>query len=242
MPERRKEKRPEAPDRRRFPRPPLWLNLLLLALGLAGIAFARYHRNRVETRFADVLTQQQRTPVDLREMKEELATMNLTRQELEKELEGRMSFVQSLKSENFYIAVDTGAKKLRFYYGDTVLREGDITVGESKTIKGPSDKSWTFVPVKGSFKVEGKVVDHSWQVPEWVYAMNNQPIPASRPTIPGGLGQYVLFLPDGYVIHTPPSEASPLKGAKPGSFMVSEDDMRAIWPRIHKDKTQVYIF
>ena len=242
MPERRKEKRPDAGDRRRFPRPPLWLNLLLLALGLAGIAFARYHRERVETRFADVLAQQQRTPVDLRQMKEELATMDLTRQELEKQLEGRMSFVQSLKSENFYLAVDTQGRKLRFYYGDTVLREGDITVGESKTIKAPNGKSWTFVPVKGSFKVEAKVVDHNWQVPEWVYAMNDQPIPATRPSIPRGLGQYVLFLPDGYVIHTPPSANSPLKGAKPGSFMVSEDDMRAIWPRIHKDKTQVYIF
>jgi hypothetical protein len=60
--------------------------------------------------------------------------------------------------------------------------------------------------------------------------------------IDGGLGQYVIFLGNGYVIHTPPSEESPLKGAKPGSYMVSDDVMRAIWPRIHKGKTPVYIF
>lgn len=242
MPERRKEKRPDAPDRRRIPRPPLWLNLLILALGLAGVVFARYHRERLEVRFSDVLTQQQRTPTDVRAIKEELAQMDLNRQELERELQGRMSFVQQLKSENFYLAIDTQAKKLRFYYGDSILREGDITVGERKTIEAKDGKSWTFIPLKGAFPVESKVVGYTWKIPEWVYAMNGQPAPASPPSVEGGLGKYVLFLPNGYVIHSPPAENSPLKGAKPGSFMASEDDLRAIWPRIHKDKTQVYIF
>ena len=204
--------------------------------------FARFHRERVETRFADVLKQQERTPEDIAKMKEELAAMDLTRQELAAELEGRMKFVESLKSENFYIAVDTEAKKLRFYYGDTVLREGDVVVGEQTTIEGPEGKSWTFIPLKGSFPVEGKVVDHPWKVPEWLYVMNKQPVPANRPTIPRGLGRYVIFLPNGYVIHSKPAEESPLDGAKPGSFMASEDDLRAIWPRINVGKTQVYFF
>ncbi|HUP49438.1 MAG TPA: hypothetical protein VNA04_11675 [Thermoanaerobaculia bacterium] len=242
MPERRKQKRPDAPDRRRLPRPPLWLNLLVLFLGVAGVFVARLHRERLEERFADVLVQQQRTPAEIAAMKEELAAMDLTRQELERELEGRMQFVESLKSENFYLAVDTQAGKLRFYYGDTVLREGDITVGEQKSIEGAGGKSWTFIPVRGAFPVDAKMAGHRWEVPEWVYAMNNQPVPASRPTIEGGLGRYVILLPNGYVIHSPPSPKSPLQGAKPGSFMAAEDDLRAIWPRIHKDKTQVYIF
>ena len=203
---------------------------------------ARFHRERVETRFADVLTQQERTPEDIAQLKEELAAMDLTRQELAAELEGRMKFVESLKSENFYIAVDTEAKKLRFYYGDTVLREGDVVVSEQTTIEGPEGKSWTFIPLKGSFPVEGKVVDHPWKVPEWLYVMNKQPVPANRPTIPRGLGRYVIFLPNGYVIHSKPAEESPLDGAKPGSFMASEDDLRAIWPRINVGKTQVYFF
>ncbi len=52
----------------------------------------------------------------------------------------------------------------------------------------------------------------------------------------------MLFLPNVYAIHTPPSEDSPLEGPKPGSFMVSEADLAAIWPRINKDKTLVYIY
>lgn len=228
-------------ERRRFPRPPLWLNLLLLLLGVAGMLVARQHRERVSNQFAHVIAAEQRTPADVRKIKEELAEMDLTREALKSELEGRMKFVSSLKSEDFYISVDTQRRKLRFYYGDTVLREGDITLGEAREIKS-GDKNWTFVPVKGAFPVEGKVIDHAWRIPEWVYAMNGQPVPESLPDITGGLGKYVLFLPNGYVIHTPPAEGSPLQGAKPGSIMASESDLSAIWSRIHRDKTHVYIY
>ncbi len=204
--------------------------------------FGKFHRENVEKRYSHVLTQQQRTPADAKKMKEELAELDLNRGALEQELDGRMKFLKSLKSENFYLSVDTGAKKLRFYYGDSILREGDIEIGEAKTIEGEGGKTWTFVPLKGAFKVDGKIVGHRWQVPEWVYAMNGQKAPASPPVVEGGLGKYVIYLPNGYVIHSPPGDGSPLKGPKPGSIMASEDDLRAIWPRIHKDQTQVYIF
>lgn len=241
MSERRDEYKPGVPDRRSFPRPPLWLNLLLLILGIAGVIFARQHREKVSTRFASVIAEEARTPADVKKIKEELAEMDLTREQLQKELEGRTKIMTGLKSEDFFLSVDTRARKFRFYYGDSILREGDVTIGESKTVQS-GDKTWTFVPVKGAFAVDAKVVGHDWEVPEWVYAMNGQPVPEQRPAIPNGLGRYVLFLPNGYAIHTPPSEASPLKGAKPGSFMVSEADLAAIWSRINKGKTQVYIY
>jgi hypothetical protein len=241
MSDRRNSDRPGGHDRRTFPRPPLWLNLLLLILGIAGIVVARQHRERISTQFADVITAQARTPADVRKMKEELAEMDLARGQLEQELQGRMKFVSSLKSENFYLSVDTKGRKLRFYYGDTVLRQADLVVGEQRTVEA-GGKKWTFVPIKGAFSVEAKIVSYDWHVPEWVYAMNGQPVPPQRPTIDGGLGEYVIFLGNGYVIHTPPPAGSPLQGAKPGSYMVAEDVLRAIWPRIHKGKTPVYIF
>jgi hypothetical protein len=202
---------------------------------------ARHHREVVSRTFAHVIAEEALTPADVRAAKEQLAEMDLTRGTLEKELEGRMKFVSSLKSENFYLSIDTRARKLRFLYGDTVLREADITIGESRNV-ATADKSWTFVPVKGAFTVDGKAVQHPWRIPEWLYAMRGEPVPAERPTIAGALGRYVLFIGNGYVIHSPPSADSPLQGAKPGSYMVPEDVLAAIWPRIQSGKTQVYIF
>jgi hypothetical protein len=242
MPERRNHERPGAPERRSFPRPPLWLNLAILLLGIAGVVFARYHRERVSSRYSEVIAREARTPADVKKLKAELAELDMNRAELQRELEGRMKFVSSLKSENFYLSVDTKERKLRFYYGDSVLREADITLGESKAIQAPGGKSWTFAPLRGAFAVQAKLVGHDWKIPEWAYVMKGEAPPASRPAVPNGLGKYVIVVRDGYVIHSPPSEASPLQGPKPGSFMVSEADLAAIWARIHTGKTQVYIY
>jgi hypothetical protein len=227
-------------ERRSFPRPPLWLNLLLLAVGIAGILYARDHRERVASEYAGVIAEQASTPADLRKMKDDLAAMDLTREALQHELEGRMKFAASLKSENFYLSIDSRARRLRFYYGPTVLRDAEVTLGDARTVKA-GEKSWTFSPLKGAFRVQGKLVDYAWPVPEWLYAMQSKPVPDPRPVVPNGLGAYVILLPNGYAIHSPPAAGSPLQGPKPGSFMVPEDVLKAIWPQIHEG-TQVYIF
>lgn len=202
--------------------------------------YARQHREQVSKEFARVIAEEARTPADVRKVKEELAEMDLSSEQLRQQLEGRAKFVTSLKSEDFYLSIDTSQRKLRFYYGGVVLREADLVIGESQTIAGDG-KQWTFIPLKGAFPVEAKLVDYPWRVPEWVYVAKKEHIPAERPVVANGLGKYVIFLPNGYAIHTQPSADSPLQGAKPGSYMVSEDVLRAIWPRIHKG-TQVFIF
>lgn len=240
--DRRSEPRPDSSDRRGFPRPPLWLNLLILGLAVAGIAFAQWHRSSVERQYSDVLTRQQSSPQEVNQIKEELAKMDLTREELQRELDARLKQMEQLESENFYLSVDTEAKKLRLMYGDTVLREGDIQLGAGRSVATPDGaKSWTFIPVKGSFHVEGKIADHEWRIPEWQYVINQEPIPENRPVVKHGMGEFVIQLPNGYAIHSEPDPDSPLKGPKPGSIMASESDLRAIWPRITKG-TNVFIF
>lgn len=241
--DRRHDRREGDPDRRSFPRPPLWLTLTLVLIGSLGLLLVQLHRKRVEQRFASVLTERARTPAEVNRMKSELAEMDLTREALERELEGKLKLAKSLRSENFFISIDTGARRLRFYYGDKILREAPVAVGAGGTFTTVDGKrSWTFVPLKGAFPVEAKFVGLTWQVPEWVYAMKKQPAPPNRPALEGGLGRYVVDLGNGYVIHSPPVEGSPLQGAKPGSFMVEEEILRAIWPRIHSKKTPVYIY
>lgn len=240
--DRRSAPRADSADRRTFPRPPLWLNVAILLLAIAGIGLAQLHRKVVQRQFDDVLTEKLRTPQEVNGLKEELAKRNLSRDQLAQELQGRKLLLEQLDSNDFYLSVDTTAKKLRFHYGDTVLREADVQVGSQAVIEAPGGKTWTFIPVKGAFAIEGKVADHTWRIPEWVYLMRKEPVPGERPSIDGGLGKYVIQLPNGYVIHSPPVEGSPLDGPKPGSIMVNTDaDLRAIWPRVHKG-TKVYIY
>ena len=235
--------RPERKERRSFPRPPLWLNLSLLILAAATFAFAKLQRDVVDEKMAILFRPSPgASPQELNRIRDELSQMDLTRDQLAHELNARLQYAQSVNSEQFYIAVDTARHKFYFRLGNDIVREADAVIGEGKTIKSRGGKTWTFVPVKGAFTVAGMDTDYAWRVPEWIYAANNQPIPAERPSIANGLGNYVIVLQDSYVIHSPPPDASPLRGmAKPGSIMVPEADLAAIWPRIDK-QTRVYIF
>lgn len=241
MPERRNAHRPEAGDRRTFPRPPLWLNLLLLIIAAATFAYAKHQRDTLVAKTQILFRPSASSPADLDRMREELAQMDLSKQDLAKELDSRMQYLEMLQSEQFYISIDTAKKKFQFRLGKDVVRDGDVVVGESKTLSGTGGKTWTFTPLKGGFNVTDKDHDYSTQVAEWVYPLRGEPIPKERPTVKNWLGDYVIYLPNGYVIHSAPSKDSPLQGPKPGSLMVPAEDLAALWPRITKE-TRVYIF
>ena len=230
----------KSPDRRSFPRPPLWLNLLLLIVAVATFAYARYKHDDIERKSSVLFQKNENNPADLNRMRNELAQMDLDKQQLAKELDGRMQYLQSLEGEDFYISIDTATKKMQFRIGKDVVREAPVEIGDPKTLTADG-KTWTFSQLKGGVTVAGKDNSYDTPIPPWVYAMNQQPIPAERPTMHNWLGNYVIFLPNNYVIESTPPPASPLKGPKPGSFMVPEEDLAAIWPRI-TNQTRVYIF
>lgn len=238
--DRRTEQRDDDSDRRQLPRPPLWLNLLLLLLAIGVGAVAYVHRNSLEEQFSDVIRQRQVSPLEVNKIQSELAAMDLTEEQLRAELESRLEYQNQLETDDFYIAIDTEQKKLMFHYGDKILREAPVQIGKQLELSHGED-SWTFVPLKGAFEVTDKDYAARWKIPPWVFVMNGEEIPDELPLIDNGLGRYVIELPHDYVIHSEPAESSPLRGPKPGSFMVSEADLRAIWPRVEKG-TNVYIF
>lgn len=241
MPDRRHTARPGAAERRTFPRPPLWLNLLLLIVAVSMFAYARHQRDIIRTKTARLFAPTPSSPAELNRIRDDLAGMDLTKAQLAKQLDAKLAYLRVLQSNDFYLAVDTSKRKLYLRLGKDIVREADIQIGEGRTITA-SGHTWTFVPLRGDFNVTGKSTSYDWTVPEWLYAMNNQPVPASRPSIKNGLGNYVIFLPDNYVIHSPPPAESPLAGRpKPGSIMVPEADLAAMWPRITTN-THVYIF
>lgn len=228
-------------ERRSFPRPPLWLNLLLLLIAAALFVYGARQRTEIRQKTAKLFAQAPNSPAELNQIRDELSQMDLTRDQLARQLDDRMAYLQSLQGQEFYISIDTTKKTMQFRIGKDVVREAPVEVGAANTIATRDGRKWTFYPLKGGFNVTGTDSDYTAAVPPWVYALHNEPVPADRSVKKNWLGKYVIFLPNNYVIHSPPPPDSPLQGPKPGSFMVPEQDLAAIWPRISKD-TRVYIF
>ncbi len=184
-------------------RPALWLNLIVLSAGLAALAGARQHRMRLDTKFERIVQTHAASPYPIAKIRSDLASMDLTRESLDRELKERLAMASGFEAAEFYLTIDRTNGRLRLQYGPETVRETDVIIGQQS------------VPLKAALTVTGTLVDQPW-------------------------GKYVIVLPNGYVIHSPPPPG-PLTGVKPGSFMIAEDEMRAIWPRISAT-TRVYIY
>ncbi|MEP6471871.1 MAG: L,D-transpeptidase [Acidobacteriota bacterium] len=226
--------------RRKLPRPGAGTLLFLFILvGVVG-ALAAVHRKALERDFAARVTLSRTTPDEIKRIRHELSDLELNEKELANALDARLKYLAAAKRNEFYIAIDTKKRGFSFHFADKTLRDAPVEVGPPRTILGGKRK-WTFAALTGAFSVGNKYEGGGWTVPEWVYRMNGTNPPKSPPTIRNGLGRYVIVLENQYVIHSPPPPDSPLKGAKPGSFMVPEADLAAIWKRVGPE-TRVYVF
>src|SRR5881394_3072858 len=118
-------------ERRSFPRPPLWLNLSLLVIAAATFAFAAFQRHEIDARTAALFQPNPSSPAELIRIRDELARMDLTGAQLAHELDGRMMYLDSLQSAQFYISIDTQKRVMQFRFGRDVVRECPVEIGEA---------------------------------------------------------------------------------------------------------------
>ena len=226
--------------RRKFPRPSARALLFLFGFVAAVGALAAVHRRALERDFALRVTLSRAAPFEIKRIRQELDDLELDEKSLANALDARLKYLENARRNEFYISIDTRKRKLSFHFADRVVRDAPVEVGPPRTVAS-GKKTWTFAPLTGAFSVGGKFQNGGWKAPEWAYRMEGVVPPRTLPTIPNGLGRYVIFLGNDYVIHSPPPPNSPLQGAKPGSFMVPEADLAAIWPRVGPT-TRVYVF
>ena len=225
---------------RKLPRPETRTLLILFVVVLVAAIVATVHRRQLESEFGMRVSRSRATPYEIKRIRAELADLELDEKALATALDTRLKRVQAAKRNEFYVSIDTKRKTFAFRFADKTLRDARVEIGPPRTISS-GKKSWTFAPLTGAFNVQGKVQDGNWRVPEWAYLASGARPPRTLPTVKNGIGKYVLLLGNDYVIHSPPSPDSPLKGPKPGSFMVPEADLAAIWRRVGPE-TRVYVF
>ena len=222
-------------------RPRLAWSLGLLLFGVALGSAAILHRRHLDARFGALVVHSEGAPFEIQRIRRDLAALDLDEQTLSRELEARLAAVEAQQLSEFYLDLDTKARRLTFRFGEQVVREAPLEVGAPRPIVSASGDRMAQAPISGVFTVREKLERPAWKPPAWVWSKAGRPVPSPLPTIRGGLGRYVIVLTDDVVLHSPPPPESPLKGPKPGSLMAPEQDLAAIWKRVGPE-TRVHVF
>ncbi len=104
-----------------------------------------------------------------------------------------------------FIVVDTVDNRLRLQKGDNVLREAKCSAGTGSVLEDPkTGKRWIFDSPRGVRRVKEKKKDPVWTKPEWALVeegLDPAKTSWSDRIDKDTLGDYALYLGDGYMIH-----------------------------------------
>ena len=178
---------------------PLWRWLRLVALALAAVAIvgagAAMGLARYGGAYAAAAFSTERAPLDAGEP---AADPDARLQKLEKKL------AAAVAPNEVYITVDSYRNRLRVWKGSELLREAVCSTGSGVKLRDPRNgKEWLFDTPQGEMKVLRKVKNPVWVKPDWAFIEEGyEPPKGMRDRVDDfSLGDYGLYMRDGYIIH-----------------------------------------
>jgi L,D-transpeptidase YbiS len=113
--------------------------------------------------------------------------------------------LRSLLPRGTDIVVDSYRNHLRVYRNGELLRDALCSTGSGVVLRDPRDgRQWVFDTPTGERRVQRKVKNPIWAKPDWAFIEEGYepPPPGSRERFDDfSLGDYGLYMGDGYIIH-----------------------------------------
>jgi len=150
----------------------------------------------------------------------------------------------ALRPRGQYIVVDSTQNRLRIMKNDEVLREAIASAGTGAVlIDEATGRKWVFETPRGVRVVQRKKKNPCWTRPDWDYVEHGEPLPknfADRIDC-AALGDYALYLGDGYMIHGTLYERSLGLSVTHGCVRLGAKDLEAVW-KAAPVGTKVYLY
>jgi len=149
------------------------------------------------------------------------------------------------KPKGVYIVVDQTQNRLYLMRDEQVLLKAVCSAGSGYILKETAGgkRQWVFDTPRGVFRVTNKIENPVWKKPDWAFVEEGKPIPRnpSERLEYGVLGEYALYLEDGYMIHGTLYERLLGRPVTHGCIRLGREDLRAVWKTVPTG-TPVYIF
>ncbi len=127
---------------------------------------------------------------------------------------------------------------------DKILLEAICSTGSGTLLKDPdTQREWLFETPRGRFRVIRKAEDPVWTKPDWAFVEEGKPVPGkwSERRDPNTLGDYALYLGDGYMIHGTLYQRYLGRSVTHGCVRLGDDDLERVY-RMTPVGAPVFIF
>lgn len=149
-----------------------------------------------------------------------------------------------LTPRGLYIVIDQAQNRLYLKEGERVLLAATCSSGSGMVLlEEGSNRRWVFDTPRGRFQVTLKLKNPVWRKPDWAFVEEGLPVPkdpAERLEY-GSLGEYALYLADGYMIHGTLYERLLGRSVTHGCVRLGRDDLRTLY-KLAPIGTPVFIY
>ena len=143
-----------------------------------------------------------------------------------------------------YIVVDTYRNRLHVYKGETLLRTAICSTGTGVVLKDPRNgRTWVFDTPLGERTIENKRRNPVWAKPDWAFIEEGF-LPPKDPAErfdPYSLGDYGLYMGDGYIIHGTLFKSLLGRRVTHGCIRLGDDDLEFVYKNA-RIGTRVYLY
>jgi hypothetical protein len=131
-----------------------------------------------------------------------------------------------------YIVIDTYRNRLRVYKSTELLRDAVCSTGSGVVLLDPrGQRTWTFDTPLGERRVQRKVKNPVWAKPDWAFIEEGF-IPPKDPNFrfdDFSLGDYALYMGDGYIIHGTVFQTLLGRPVTHGCVRVGDEDLEYVY-------------
>ena len=134
-------------------------------------------------------------------------------------------------TNELYISVNPGKNRLYLRRGRKLLLEAKISTGRNDTLTS-GRKKWVFETPRGIMTVIRKKKDPVWIKPDWAFVEKGESIPSWESPLrreKGTLGNYMLDLGGGVMIHGTPQEHLLGRSVTHGCVRVGSEDLKVLF-------------
>jgi len=143
--------------------------------------------------------------------------------------------LDALRPRGRYIVIDSHRNRLRVFEDGAMLLDAVCSTGSGTVLVHPSGKKvWTFDTPLGERRVIRKTRNPVWSKPDWAFIEEGfqPPKDPSLRVDTNSLGDYALYLGDGYIIHGTLFQTLLGKGVTHGCVRLGDEDLEYVYGAI----------